>query len=139
MIDRQIDSPIPTPLVFVAQNASKTRSRFAGLMPGPESQTATTAPVASCSVLINNSRVPASTEPIASTAKIHFDGLKMVIGGSELSKTLAKQALAAEIDVWASYGMSETGPLVAAAHDAPEIVLTELNPHLSCPAKMRGI
>jgi fatty-acyl-CoA synthase len=51
----------------------------------------------------------------AAAAKIHLDGLKMVIGGSELSKTLAKQALAAGIDVWASYGMSETGPLVTAA------------------------
>jgi fatty-acyl-CoA synthase len=39
----------------------------------------------------------------------------MVIGGSELHKALAKRALAAGIDVCASYGMSETGPLIAAA------------------------
>jgi len=45
----------------------------------------------------------------------HLDGLKMVIGGSELSKALANRALAAGIDVFAGYGMSETGPLVAAA------------------------
>lgn len=51
----------------------------------------------------------------AAAAKIHFGGLKMLIGGSELSKVLAKQALAAGIDVCAGYGMSETGPLVAAA------------------------
>jgi fatty-acyl-CoA synthase len=51
----------------------------------------------------------------AAAAKTHFGGLKMLIGGSELSKTLAKQAMAAGIDVWAGYGMSETGPLVAAA------------------------
>jgi fatty-acyl-CoA synthase len=51
----------------------------------------------------------------AAAANTHFGGLKMVIGGSELPKALAKQALAAGIDVWASYGMSETGPLVAAA------------------------
>src|SRR5262249_47472575 len=51
----------------------------------------------------------------AAAAKTHFAGLKMVIGGSELSKTLAKQALAAGIDVFSGYGMSETGPLVAAA------------------------
>jgi fatty-acyl-CoA synthase len=49
----------------------------------------------------------------AAAAKTHFGGLKMLIGGSELSKTLAKQALAAGIDVWTGYGMSETGPLVA--------------------------
>lgn len=39
----------------------------------------------------------------------------MVIGGSELHKALAKEALAAGIDVDASYGMSETGPIVAVA------------------------
>jgi fatty-acyl-CoA synthase len=51
----------------------------------------------------------------AAAAKTHLAGLKMLIGGSELSKALAKQALAAGIDVFAGYGMSETGPLVAAA------------------------
>jgi fatty-acyl-CoA synthase len=51
----------------------------------------------------------------AAVTKTHFNGLKMVIGGAELPKALAKQALAAGIDVWSSYGMSETGPLVAAA------------------------
>jgi len=74
MIDRQIDSPIPTPLDFVVKNASKMRSRCAGSMPGPESRTATRMPLWSCSVLINNSRVPASVDPIASTAfKIKFN------------------------------------------------------------------
>jgi hypothetical protein len=48
----------------------------------------------------------------AAGAKTHLGGLKMVVGGSELSKVLAKQALAAGIDVFAGYGMSETGPLV---------------------------
>src|SRR5215510_651624 len=48
----------------------------------------------------------------AAAAQTHFGGLKMVIGGSELSTALAKQALAAGIDVVAGYGMSETGPLV---------------------------
>src|SRR5262249_55694519 len=51
----------------------------------------------------------------AAAAKTHLGGLKMIIGGSQLSKALAKQALAAGIDVFAGYGMSETGPLVAAA------------------------
>jgi fatty-acyl-CoA synthase len=51
----------------------------------------------------------------AAAAKTHLAGLKMIIGGSQLSKALAQQALAAGIDVFAGYGMSETGPLVAVA------------------------
>jgi len=51
----------------------------------------------------------------AAAAKTHLGGLKMVVGGSELHKALAKQALAAGIDVYASYGMSETGPIIAVA------------------------
>ena len=51
----------------------------------------------------------------AAAAKADLGGLKMVIGGSELHKALAKQALAAGIDVCAGFGMSETGPIVAAA------------------------
>src|SRR5262249_17973565 len=51
----------------------------------------------------------------AAADKTHLNGLKMVIGAYELSKALAKEALAAGIDVHAAYGMSETGPLVAAA------------------------
>ncbi|HME84923.1 MAG TPA: AMP-binding protein [Roseiarcus sp.] len=51
----------------------------------------------------------------AAAAKTDLAGLKMVIGGSALPKTLAKQALAAGIDVCAGYGMSETGPLICVA------------------------
>src|SRR5215813_2504275 len=51
----------------------------------------------------------------AATAKVHFGGLKMVVGGSELHKALAKRALDAGIDVCAGFGMSETGPIIAAA------------------------
>ncbi|MBV8106159.1 MAG: fatty acid--CoA ligase [Hyphomicrobiales bacterium] len=51
----------------------------------------------------------------AAAAKTDLAGLKMVIGGSALPKTLAKQALAAGIDVYAGYGMSETGPLICVA------------------------
>ncbi len=52
------------------------------------------------------------------TAKANVDlkGLKMVIGGSALPKALAKRALAAGIDIFAGYGMSETGPLAAVSH-----------------------
>ena len=51
----------------------------------------------------------------ADAAKAHLVGLKMIIGGSELHRELAKQALAAGIDVYAGFGMSETGPIVATA------------------------
>ncbi|MGO4714335.1 fatty acid--CoA ligase [Bradyrhizobium sp. 2TAF24] len=50
----------------------------------------------------------------AEAAKVDLAGLKMVIGGSALPKALAKQALAAGIDIYAGYGMSETGPLLCA-------------------------
>src|ERR1700756_5485951 len=52
----------------------------------------------------------------AAAAKTDLAGLKMVIGGSALPKTLAKQALAAGVDIFAGYGMSETGPIAAVAH-----------------------
>jgi fatty-acyl-CoA synthase len=51
----------------------------------------------------------------AAAAKTDLAGLKMVIGGSALPKTLARQALAAGVDVFAGYGMSETGPIVSIA------------------------
>ena len=38
-IDRQIDSPIPIPSVFVVKKASKIRFSSSGLMPVPESST----------------------------------------------------------------------------------------------------
>jgi alkylation response protein AidB-like acyl-CoA dehydrogenase len=49
-------------------------------------------------------------KPIASFQMIQ------VIGGSALPKALAKRALAAGIDIFAGYGMSETGPLAAVSH-----------------------
>jgi fatty-acyl-CoA synthase len=52
----------------------------------------------------------------AEAANVDLSGLKMVIGGSALPKALAKQALAAGIDIFAGYGMSETGPLAAVCH-----------------------
>lgn len=52
----------------------------------------------------------------AAKASVDLTGLKMVIGGSALPKALAKRALAAGIDIFAGYGMSETGPLAAVSH-----------------------
>ncbi len=52
----------------------------------------------------------------AAASNTDLAGLKMIVGGSALPKALAKQALAAGIDVFAGYGMSETGPIAAVAH-----------------------
>jgi len=52
----------------------------------------------------------------AAAENLDLKGLKMVIGGSALPKALAKRALAAGIDIFAGYGMSETGPLAAVSH-----------------------
>jgi fatty-acyl-CoA synthase len=51
----------------------------------------------------------------ATAAKTDLAGLKMVVGGSELPKGLAKQALALGADVYAGYGMSESAPLLCLA------------------------
>jgi len=51
----------------------------------------------------------------ATTANTDLAGLKMVIGGSELPKGLARQALALGVDVFAGYGMSESAPLLCMA------------------------
>ena len=51
----------------------------------------------------------------AVAANTDLAGLKMVIGGSELPKALARQALALGVDVYAGYGMSESGPLLCLA------------------------
>ena len=48
----------------------------------------------------------------AKAANTDLAGVKMVIGGSALPKALAKQALAAGVDIYAGYGMSETGPIL---------------------------
>jgi fatty-acyl-CoA synthase len=48
-----------------------------------------------------------------------LSGWKVIIGGSALSPTLAKAAVARGIDVFAGYGMSETGPVVALAQFPP--------------------
>jgi fatty-acyl-CoA synthase len=51
----------------------------------------------------------------ATAANTNLTGLKMLIGGSELPKGLARQALALGVDVFAGYGMSESAPLLSVA------------------------
>ena len=52
----------------------------------------------------------------AAKANVDLAGLKMVIGGSALPKSLARRAMERGVDVFAGYGMSETGPLLTVAH-----------------------
>src|SRR5882757_1247141 len=58
----------------------------------------------------------------AGPAKNDLSGWKIVIGGAALTPNLAEAALQAGIDVFAGYGMSETGPTltVARLRDAPQ-------------------
>ena len=52
----------------------------------------------------------------AEQANVDFKGLTMVIGGSALPKVLALKAMDRGIDIYAGYGMSETGPVLTVAH-----------------------
>jgi len=58
----------------------------------------------------------------AATEKHDLSGWKMVIGGAALPPSLADAALQAGIDIFAGYGMSETGPTltIARLRDAPQ-------------------
>jgi fatty-acyl-CoA synthase len=51
----------------------------------------------------------------ATAANTDLAGLKMIVGGSELPKALARQALELGVDVYAGYGMSESAPLLCMA------------------------
>ena len=62
----------------------------------------------------------------AARVKADLRGWKMTIGGSALSAGLAREAVAAGIDVHAGYGMSETGPILTLAR--------LLNPPASVPS-----
>jgi fatty-acyl-CoA synthase len=55
----------------------------------------------------------------AETGGQDLSGWKVIVGGSALSPALCKAALARGIDVFAGYGMSETGPIVSLAQFAP--------------------
>jgi len=70
------------------------------------------------------------------TGDSNFRGWKVIIGGSALSPTLARQALEKGIDVFGGYGMSETCPVLTLA----QLTVEDLNGdpdhqlHLRCKA-----
>lgn len=55
----------------------------------------------------------------AAQEKQDLEGWKMLIGGSALSSSLCRAALAQGMDVFTGYGMSETGPVVALSQFSP--------------------
>jgi fatty-acyl-CoA synthase len=66
--------------------------------------------------------VPTILQMLISTARQDgqdLSGWKMIIGGSALSATLCRAAVEQGIDVFAGYGMSETGPVVALSQFPP--------------------
>lgn len=58
---------------------------------------------------------------------IDFSGWKVVIGGAALPKALCKSALERDIDVFAGYGMSETGPILSIVQLTPEQLELDLD------------
>ncbi|CAD6506874.1 fatty acid--CoA ligase [Paraburkholderia sabiae] len=50
-----------------------------------------------------------------------LSGWTMIIGGSALSPSMCRAALEQGIDVFAGYGMSETGPVAALSQFAPDV------------------
>jgi acyl-CoA synthetase (AMP-forming)/AMP-acid ligase II len=66
---------------------------------------------------------------------VDLSGFKMIIGGSALSKGLARAALARGIDVFAGYGMSETCPILTIAQLSPEILERDADGQLEVRTK----
>ncbi len=56
------------------------------------------------------------------SAEVDLSRWKALIGGSALSKGLAKAAMDRGIDIWAGYGMSETGPVITVTHLTPDML-----------------
>ena len=55
-------------------------------------------------------------------ADVNLSSLKMIIGGSALSKGLCKAAMQKGINIYSGYGMSETCPVLTIAHLKPHMV-----------------
>jgi fatty-acyl-CoA synthase len=56
------------------------------------------------------------------SAGVDLSNWKVIVGGSALPKGLAKAALDRGIDIFAGYGMSETGPILTLAQLTPEML-----------------
>ena len=66
--------------------------------------------------------VPTILQMFLAAAKgVDLQGWRLIIGGAALPRALAQQALDLGIDVFAGYGMSETGPMATVAIVPPEL------------------
>lgn len=71
----------------------------------------------------------------ATAANTDLAGLKMIVGGSELPRSLARQALALGVDIYAGYGMSESAPLLCLAQVKSEDITGDLEKELDIRIK----
>ncbi|TDN57797.1 fatty acid--CoA ligase [Paraburkholderia sp. BL10I2N1] len=77
--------------------------------------------------------VPTILQMLLSAAKedgLDLSGWKMIIGGSALPAALCRAAVEQGIDVFAGYGMSETGPVVALSQFAPGATPTDMDENI---------
>ena len=58
---------------------------------------------------------------LAAAKDVDLRGWRVIIGGSQLPRALAQTAIDRGIDVFAGYGMSETGPMATVAIVPPEL------------------
>ena len=68
--------------------------------------------------------VPTILQMLLSKAKareVDLSGWKVIIGGAALPQSLAREALELGIDLYAGYGMSETGPVLTLSQPEPHM------------------
>jgi fatty-acyl-CoA synthase len=66
--------------------------------------------------------VPTILQMFLNAAKdVDLSGWRLIIGGSQLPRALAQTALDRGVDIFAGYGMSETGPMATVALVPPEL------------------
>ncbi len=72
---------------------------------------------------------------LAAAKDVDLRGWRVIIGGSALSRSLAQTALDRGVDIFAGYGMSETGPMATLAVLKPELADGgEMELHYRCQA-----
>lgn len=69
------------------------------------------------------------------SSSMDLSGWKVVIGGAALPKALCHAALARNIDVFAGYGMSETGPILSIVQLTPEHLEEDMDTQAEYRAK----
>jgi fatty-acyl-CoA synthase len=68
-------------------------------------------------------------------AEVDLKRWKIIIGGSALSRGLAKMAIARGIDIFTAYGMSETCPILTMAHLTPDMLARDVEDQIAIRTK----